>query len=153
MLSKYVWFSFPYSKKLFSNNKNAFKKMFLPHWEKKFQWKKKSFEQVKSFETRLCIKIMGFFLEPQNFFPFKNKNPWIFLEIFFSKSRYFSKTIFLLKKKKEKKEKLVLPLQPCLFKRVFSKKMLKISFLKLLKKTLKKSFQILHAKIKIKLIL
>ena len=105
MLSKYVWFSFPYSKKLFSNNKNAFKKMFLPHWEKKFQWKKKSFEQVKSFETRLCIKIMGFFLEPQNFFPFKNKNPWIFLEIFFSKSRYFSKTIFLLKKKKEKKKK------------------------------------------------
>ena len=143
-------FDFPFhiQKNCFQIIKMLSKKCFYHIGKKNFNEKKKSFEQVKSFETRLCIKIMGFFLEPQNFFPFKNKNPWIFLEIFFSKSRYFSKTIFLLKKKeRKKKEKLVLPLQPCLFKRVFSKKMLKISFLKLLKKTLKKSFQILLAKI------
>ena len=35
-------FDFPFhiKKKLVSNNKNAFKKMFLPHWEKKFNNKK-----------------------------------------------------------------------------------------------------------------
>ena len=51
------------------------KKCFYHIGKKNFNEKKNSFEQVKSFETRLCIKIMGFFLEPQNFFPFKNKNP------------------------------------------------------------------------------
>ena len=77
----------------------------------------------------------------------------LFRNIFLKIKVLFKDHFSIKKKRKKKKEKLVLPLQPCLFKRVFSKKMLKISFLKLLKKTLKKSFQILLAKIKIKLIL
>lgn len=70
-------FDFPFhiQKNCFQIIKMLSKKCFYHIGKKNFNEKKKSFEQVKSFETRLCIKIMGFFLEPQNFFPFKNKNP------------------------------------------------------------------------------
>ena len=136
-------FDFPFhiKKKLVSNNKNAFKKMFLPHWEKN-SITKKIFRTSKVFWNSSLYKNYGIFLgAPKTSFLFKNKNPWIFLEIFFSKSRYFSKTIFLKKKNKKKQKTLF-----CLYNLACSKGIILKNVENILLKASKKKLKKFHSK-------